>query len=490
MENNRPEYLYRGMCIRYDELKDFIFSGIDMELPYQPYIDEQGKETVHDGNEYGIYMSDNPKVAEYAYGNATNKGDGTYIEPRISIGNRGTEFIKIPAIGVCYKISTQGLDIRKPWISSALQGVYNNGLKGDEWITNKIPAENYEIMSVQIGKDLLHDEQYIDLNDIENIKEKTTQILEQRKARLELFAQEMSKIPEQQRKEFGLGHLEIFKEIYGENGFYYMENIDEIDTSSNIGMIRFLMANVYKNNAESIDFGTLLYLQDIKEKAEFMQKKGKELDLKEYFANNEKILEIMEQSENEKTNLNGKFSTVAVKQNQTVDSKKEHNKNEDTQNYVDEKDSDVVDYYEKYGIDRDEKWETIKEKLKKEQKKWMKRSSSTNEKEVLDEVFQQIDEISEVLALFKPGNEEKRKQYDAKLDEQKQRQVSDDNVKEEKSKIGLEGIGVSIRNNPTSLEHLREIQQQMASQIKTREKNRNSMQPKSTNQTEIDDIEK
>ena len=39
MENNRPEYLYRGMCIRYDELKDFIFSGIDMELPYQPYID-------------------------------------------------------------------------------------------------------------------------------------------------------------------------------------------------------------------------------------------------------------------------------------------------------------------------------------------------------------------------------------------------------------------------------------------------------------------
>ena len=198
----------------------------------------------------------------------------------------------------------------------------------------------------------------------------------------------------------------------------------------------------------------------------------------------------MEQSENEKTNLNGKFSTVAVKQNQTVDSKKEHNKNEDTQNYVDEKDSDVVDYYEKYGIDRDEKWETIKEKLKKEQKKWMKRSSSTNEKEVLDEVFQQIDEISEVLALFKPGNEEKRKQYDAKLDEQKQRQVSDDNVKEEKSKIGLEGIGVSIRNNPTSLEHLREIQQQMASQIKTREKNRNSMQPKSTNQTEIDDIEK
>ena len=56
MENNRPEYLYRGMCIRYDELKDFVFSGIDMELPYDPYIDSQGKETVHDGNEYGIFI--------------------------------------------------------------------------------------------------------------------------------------------------------------------------------------------------------------------------------------------------------------------------------------------------------------------------------------------------------------------------------------------------------------------------------------------------
>jgi hypothetical protein len=479
MENNRPEYLYRGMRIRYDELKDFVFSGIDMELPYEPYLDSQGKETVRDGNEYGIYMSDNPKVAEYAYGNATNNPDGTYIEPRISIGNRGTEFIKIPAIGVCYKISTQGLDIRKPWISSALQGVYNNGLKGDEWITDKIPAENYEIMSVQIGKDLLHDEQYIDLNDIENIKENVTQILEQRKARLEIFAQEMSKIPEQQRKEFGLGYLEILKEIYGENGFYYMENIDGIDTSSNTGMIRYLMANVYKNNVESIDFGTLLYLQDIKEEAEFMQKKGKEIDLKEYFTNNEKILEIMKHKENEHSNLNGKLNTVVVKQNKSADSKKEANKNEETQNYVDEKDSDVIDYYEKYGIKRDDDWKTIKQNLSIKQRDLMNRQSTTPYKDTLMEINEELDQIDEALDLFKPGNEEKRKQYDAKLDEQKQRQVIENNDKEEKSKISLEGIGASIRKNPASLEHLREIQQQMASQIKAREKNRNSMQLKS-----------
>ena len=498
MGNDRPEYLYRGMRIRYDELKDFVFSGIDMELPYEPYIDGQGRETVRDGNEYGIYMSDNPKVAEYTYGNATNNPDDTYIEPRIMIGNRGNEFIKIPAIGICYKISTQGLDIRKPWINSILQCVYNNGLTGDEWITDKIPAENYEIMSVQIGKDLLHDEQYLNLSDIENIKEKTTQILEQRKKRLEIFAQEMSKIPEQQRKDFGLGHLEVLKEIYGENGFYYMESMDEIDSSSNVGMIRYLMANVYKNDTESIDFSELLYLQDIKEKAEFMQKKGKNFDLKEYLSNDleniahkEKMLEIIKQKENEKSN------TIVVKQGQNQDDNKKHNKNEVSQNYVEEKDEikdDLVDYYEQYGIDKDEKWETIKEKLKKEQRKWMKRSSSTNEKKVLDEVFQRIDEISEVLELFKPENKEKRNQYDAKLEQQKRRQVINNDIKEgviiENNRIGLESIAASIKSKPTSLEHLQEIQQQIASQIKAREKGKDSIQLNTEKSTQIDNIEK
>ena len=100
----------------------------------------------------------------------------------------------------------------------------------------------------------------------------------------------------------------------------------------------------------------------------------------------------------------------------------------------------------------------------------MRRQSTTPYKDTLMEINEELDQIDEALDLFKPGNEEKRKQYDAKLDEQKQRKVIENNDKEEKSKISLEGIGASIRKNPTSLEHLREIQQQMASQIKAREK--------------------
>lgn len=153
-------------------------------------------------------------------------------------------------------------------------------------------------------------------------------------------------------------------------------------------------------------------------------------------------------------------------------------------------DMDMIDYYEKYGIKRDDDWKTIKQNLSIKSRDLMNRQSTTPYKDTLMEINEELDQIDEALALFKPGNEEKRKQYDAKLDEQKQRQLIEDNDKEEKSKISLEGIGASIRNNPTSLEHLRVIQQQMASQIKAREKSRDSMKFKSENQPEIDDIEK
>lgn len=123
----------------------------------------------------------------------------------------------------------------------------------------------------------------------------------------------------------------------------------------------------------------------------------------------------------------------------------------------------------------------------------MKRSSSTNEKKVLDEVFQRIDEISEVLELFKPENKEKRNQYDAKLEQQKRRQVINNDIKEgviiENNRIGLESIAASIKSKPTSLEHLQEIQQQIASQIKAREKGKDSIQLNTEKSTQIDNIE-
>lgn len=294
-EKKCPEYLYRGMCIRYDDFKDFIFSGVDMKLPYDPYIDKQGRETVHDGNEYGIYMSDNPKVVKHSYGNSTNTGSGTYINPPLVIGGRN-DYIMLPDVGVCYKISTQNLNVRIPWIRNELKGVYNNGFNGNEWITDKIPAENYEIIQVMIGKDMLHDAQYIELDDMKHLKEKTALVLEQRKSRLEIFAQEMSKIPETKRKNFSLTDFGVFKEIYGENGFRYMSDFDEIDISTDIGIIRYLMAKVYDNDRVNIDFSTLAKLQDIKERIQINQKRGKTVDIKQLI-NNEELIDMIEQRE-------------------------------------------------------------------------------------------------------------------------------------------------------------------------------------------------
>ncbi len=295
-EKKCPEYLYRGMCIRYEDFKDFIFSGVDMELPYEPYIDEQGRKTVHDGNEYGIYMSDNPKVVKHAYGNSTNTGSGTYINPPLIIGGRN-DYVMIPDVGVCYKISTKNLNVRIPWISNELKGVYNNGWNGDEWIVDKIPAENYEIMQVMIGKDMLHDAQYMELDDINHLKEKTIAILEQRKARLEVFAQEMSKISESKRKNFSLTDFEVFKEIYGENGFRYMSDFDEMDMSTDVGIIRYLMAKVYDNDRENIDFSNLARLQEIKEIVQMNQKRGKLVNIKQLLQN-EEFIDMIEQREN------------------------------------------------------------------------------------------------------------------------------------------------------------------------------------------------
>ena len=94
--------------------------------------------------------------------------------------------------------------------------------------------------------------------------------------------------------------------------------------------------------------------------------------------------------------------------------------------------------------------------------------------------------------MLKPGNEEKRKQYDVMLEQQK-KQVGDD-VKEKKteknSKLGLGGIVAVIRNNPTSLEHLKAIQQQMANQIKQRQTNKGHLKVNDVEYNDTDDIEK
>lgn len=93
-----------------------------------------------------------------------------------------------------YQIDTDGLDIREPFISDTLQGHYNNGFQGKEWIADTVPADHYDLYRVRIGEDILHSSEDIDLRKTEDVSEQVQGELEARKKRLEVFADAMEKM--------------------------------------------------------------------------------------------------------------------------------------------------------------------------------------------------------------------------------------------------------------------------------------------------------
>ncbi len=258
---NKPSVLYRGLKVDYNSLQNFEFSGVDLKVNYAPIIDQYGRKTVTDGNEYGVYMSDNLSMVTSAYGDLHH--DGIPIHNNLSIYN---ERIMIPSIAVIYQINTDGLDVRKPFISDQLNGHYNNGFQGDEWIADIIPANNYALYRVRIGADILHDAEDIDLLRIKNISEQVKQKLEMRKYRLETFANAMEKMSPMKRNVLGRDELSILKSIYGKNGLKYI-NEDSLLTSDVDGMLRYLVAKTFKQNESDIDFQTIRYINGLKGQA-------------------------------------------------------------------------------------------------------------------------------------------------------------------------------------------------------------------------------
>lgn len=258
---NKPSVLYRGLKVDYNSLQNFEFSGVDLKVNYAPIIDQYGRKTVTDGNEYGVYMSDNLSMVTSAYGDLHH--DGIPIHNNLFIYN---ERIMIPSIAVIYQINTDGLDVRKPFISDQLKGHYNNGFQGDEWIADIIPANNYALYRVRIGADILHDAEDIDLLRIKNISEQVKQKLEMRKYRLETFANAMERMSPMKRNVLGRDELSILKSIYGKNGLKYI-NEDSLLTNDVDGMLRYLVAKTFKQNESDIDFQTIRYINGLKGQA-------------------------------------------------------------------------------------------------------------------------------------------------------------------------------------------------------------------------------
>lgn len=258
--DNKPQTLYRGIKIDYNKLKEFMFDGVDLVVNYEPIIDKYGRKTVSDGNEYGVYMTDNLDMVTYAYGDLHH--DGISIHNNLTINN---ERVLIPDVGVIYKIDTTGLDIRKPFISEQLKGHYNNGFQGEEWITDKVPAHNYSLYRVRIGSDILDDAEDVEIMDPKNLNKEVFEKVEQRKTRLETFADAMEKVPQTKRNTYYRDELNILKDIYGKNGFKYID-ADKINTTDAKGMLRYLEASNFHNNEDEVDFKSMKYIVDMQDK--------------------------------------------------------------------------------------------------------------------------------------------------------------------------------------------------------------------------------
>ena len=154
----RPKDLYRGIVLSYNDLQNIEWYNSDIKVHYEPEIDKYGRQIVSDGNEYGVYMTDNLDMVLSAYGNPRSNGTTLENSPQLNIsGARST--VNVPSVGVIYHINTEGLDIREPFICDELQGHYNNGFQGTEWIADSIPKENVEVVGIKIARDLLHSEQ-------------------------------------------------------------------------------------------------------------------------------------------------------------------------------------------------------------------------------------------------------------------------------------------------------------------------------------------
>jgi len=258
-----PDILYRGVVIDYETLKNYRFFGVELRPPYKPSLDNQGRKIVGDGNEYGVYMSDNLIVAEkyYANSNTQNKNIPLLNSPKL----QHNEVLSIPSVGIVYTINSKGINARQPWITTGLRGQYNNGIDGHELIADSIPPQNYAVSRIMIGRDYLHDDELVECTDILLAEKQTKEKVEMRKYRLELFANELRTLPPEKIRTFAETEQMIFRDIFGEGGVKFTLP-NKIDVSKVDGIIKYLISKFYNGHLSKIDWNSLIYIEQLKSK--------------------------------------------------------------------------------------------------------------------------------------------------------------------------------------------------------------------------------
>lgn len=253
----KPTTLYRGIVLAYQDFLDFQLIGKDMVMHYSPLYDNEERKTVRDGNEYGIYMSDNRQMVLDVYSNSRSTGN------LLTNTKIGLDPITIPAIGIAYQIDTRNVVIRKPRLYK-FESLNNNGYIGDEWIADRIPSDSYQIIRVRIGSDYLHPSEDIDVTNPNEIQNRVIEIVEKRIIGLKDMLEELKDISPQKIRQFGLTEREILQSIYGTNGVKYIDE-DTMRINSVDDLMNFIIAKEYKSYGLMPTIDTLKSIMLIKD---------------------------------------------------------------------------------------------------------------------------------------------------------------------------------------------------------------------------------
>lgn len=142
----KPQTLYRAFTV--DPRK------LTVENLHQPLVPgtsaEDDPTRIGDGNERGVYMSTNRTMVEAVYAH-TSRGLSV-TSPRFNDHGSITDKVTLPQCGIIVEVNTNNLPIRKPKIIPVLQGHYNNGFSGDEYIANIVPPENYKVVGLVLSR--------------------------------------------------------------------------------------------------------------------------------------------------------------------------------------------------------------------------------------------------------------------------------------------------------------------------------------------------
>ena len=192
-KEKNPEKLYRGFVVDPDILSVDMFKKII----------EPTETSGQDGNERGIYMTDNLIMVEST--NYSAQGFGSIQVPLHDSGYGRRDTINLPGCGVILEIKTDGLNIREPKIHPTWQGHYNNGFKGKEWILDSIPPEKYKVKELIFSEGATDPNKFI-INleegsdeELKNAIEKIKTKLQEKKEEIKKFKNFLSGLPESTR---------------------------------------------------------------------------------------------------------------------------------------------------------------------------------------------------------------------------------------------------------------------------------------------------